>query len=522
MKLLKTFLKITFIAAIFLFVILTVLANVGGNSDALKQGVEQFASEQLHRPVQIGTFNEMQFFPDIRIDVADVTVSDSAENKDPVIELGSFVVSIGFFDVAFSTGRIKEMDIQGLKIMQGIYTESAIALDYLRIDDGALRFKGGYGNAPFEGALKLEAADESVDDGAAENGVNAEDAGDTKLYALKIAGDLDLKYDGYTLAGFLEHTGDGYDLKNFTLRDENGLVLKGDARYEDNTLGGSDIHLDLTDIIQGGQRIGAMKIPALYKDDKITADNITGVIGKTGPLKGSFVYDMAQNPAQMNIDLDAKEIRYEDFIPQIDGQSVVSGMGDISVKLSAVGDSGDQIKQNLGGEIQFVGGQGNFPTRALNVWGRGLVNTILPDLSADAKSAMNCAVIDTKIENGVAKTNALFLDTNRLTLTGSGDYDITKDYLKLTLQPEPKEISLGSVAAKVNVTGPIGAPSISPDMFDLGKKIGGIALGFVNPLAFAGTLTNLGLTENHPCREFLPEIKEEAQEQEQLSTQINE
>ena len=140
------------------------------------------------------------------------------------------------------------------------------------------------------------------------------------------------------------------------------------------------------------------------------------------------------------------------------------------------------------------------------------MNSMLPDLDKSSKSHLNCGIADFTIENGTAKTNALFIDTERVTLSGEGTYSIPKDYLDLQFKPKPKSIAIIDVATPVNVKGAMNSPEISASVFGLGKKLGGLALGLINPAFLAYSLTDLGLNDNHPCAEFLEDAKDEKAE----------
>lgn len=228
-------------------------------------------------------------------------------------------------------------------------------------------------------------------------------------------------------------------------------------------------------------------------------------------LDGAITLDAAKKPAALDVKLDLKEWNYKDIQKAFLGNDAVKGKAHIIVRLNASGNTADELKSTMSGHIGFVGGKGEFPASALNIWGGGLLNALLPDFDPDSKTQLNCMIADFKAEEGVFETAALFMDTARVTLVGEGDYDLPQDKLDIQLTPKPKSISIGDISAAVNVKGPIGKPSISPSMFSLGKKLGGLLLGAINPAFLAFTLADLGLNENHPCNEFLKSGEEETE-----------
>ena len=120
-------------------------------------------------------------------------------------------------------------------------------------------------------------------------------------------------------------------------------------------------------------------------------------------------------------------------------------------------------------------------TGMLDIWGGGLLNALLPSFSANDKLNVNCAVMDFAIDGNVAKSNALFLDTRRITVNGEGQYNIKADNLDMKISPKTKDVSIGDIGAGVNLRGPLANPSYSVSALDISKKIGGLLLGAVNP-----------------------------------------
>ena len=60
-------------------------------------------------------------------------------------------------------------------------------------------------------------------------------------------------------------------------------------------------------------------------------------------------------------------------------------------------------------------------------------------------------------------------------------------------------------SSSVDVDGALSAPRVTPNFAGLGRKLGTLLLGVVNPAFLAVSLTDLGLSESHPCGAFLKE-----------------
>lgn len=127
-------------------------------------------------------------------------------------------------------------------------------------------------------------------------------------------------------------------------------------------------------------------------------------------------------------------------------------------------------------------------------------------------TTLNCMIADFKITDAIAKPDPLFLDTKRVTVIGEGEINFLENKIDLKLEPKAKNPAFLDVATAVNVKGEIFNPKIGADTFSLFEKLGGLALGIVNPAFLAFTMTDLGITEDHPCHKFIGAPKEEEKE----------
>lgn len=267
-----------------------------------------------------------------------------------------------------------------------------------------------------------------------------------------------------------------------------------------------NIDTQVEKLILAEHNLGPLRASTEMVDDLLTIkpqDTFLG--GKSG---GLITYDMNVQIPTLKADLTLKDINYGALQKQLGKkQAEITGTGNLHLDISGKGKTSSELKKTLNGTLQFIGGKGQFRSGALNIWGGGLVNAIMPDINPEEKLGVNCAIMDWSVENGLATGKALFIDGTHVTLSGKGTYDISKDYLDLSLKPKPKEIAIGDIASEVSITGPISQPKIAPSMLGLGKKIGGLILSTVNPAFLLLNLTDLGLNENHPCAAYVKEAQ---------------
>ncbi|HEY8191015.1 MAG TPA: hypothetical protein VIG74_01220, partial [Alphaproteobacteria bacterium] len=137
---------------------LLALNMVGGNGPALKQGVEDYLRQITGMEPAIGRFDRISFFPSVSGDLGDIHFGPGGEQ----LRIGGLKFSMGFWDIMFSTGRVRDLEITDAWAPPGLYARDAISFDRIGIDpveddpDAALlSAQGKYGPDPFTIKLGL-------------------------------------------------------------------------------------------------------------------------------------------------------------------------------------------------------------------------------------------------------------------------------------------------------------------------------------------------------------------------------
>ncbi|MCB9988382.1 MAG: AsmA family protein [Rhodospirillales bacterium] len=542
---------------------LWVLSVIGSDNPALKEGLEKYLTGATGMEARIGKLNYMGFFPDLELDVEDVDFLNK-EKGTAEIKIDSLLFSMRFWDMFVSRQRYETIEIKGARLAPGIMTAKGITLDFMGLrmqgeGDNArpvFDFNGRYGNdeQKINGRFNVEkqgvfyvlpetgsAFDLALGDLDIKGHLSGQDGLKISIDQLSgagtgenppLTGDVTLRqFAGTTSAeGQLQYAASklAYDL-DFDDDETSGTVTADPLALEDISplialyeqiavfLPGSDasglsfaennIDMDIAikNLTGNGQTLGNIDIPLAVKKNKMTAGPLKGKLSGGHPagritLTGS---SGEETPAKLDIDVEMPEWAYGDVLAAYKGVSDVTGNADIHARLQASGYSSEELIGALAGEIVMIAGEGEMKSRALNIWGRGLVNSILPDLDPEAETQLNCVIADFKVENGVAEASPFFMDTGRLTLMGTGTVNLTDQTIDMKLKPKPKQAALLDIAQPVRISGPLTEPDIAPDTLALGLKLGELFLGTINPAFLAYTLTDLGLTDKHPCRPFL-------------------
>ncbi|MCE9508159.1 MAG: hypothetical protein K8R48_07595 [Alphaproteobacteria bacterium] len=212
-----------------------------------------------------------------------------------------------------------------------------------------------------------------------------------------------------------------------------------------------------------------------------------------GELEGATLTgEVSYLENKFHLKLDLKDLPYTRIAEGAEGK--IKG----KIQLDGRGRDMAQIVHTLKGNFTLIGGAGKLTSRAVNSWTRGLLSTILPGRKTETK--LHCMVADFRIDNGIALSRAIIIDTDEVSIFGKGSIDLNRQYVDLILSPKPKSMSIVSLTTPVHMRGPIDNVAVSPVDRAAAKKIGGLLLSFVNPAMALLPLIELGSGEiDSPC-----------------------
>jgi uncharacterized protein involved in outer membrane biogenesis len=139
---------------------------------------------------------------------------------------------------------------------------------------------------------------------------------------------------------------------------------------------------------------------------------------------------------------------------------VGQGSWSLNLDLETHGRSFDELVRNLGGHIDFTDYPENFNAMILDLWGGGLIGSLMPVFKLGDQSRINCTVGRFVVDQGILKPELLTLDATRNRVKMRGFIDLPNNYVRLRLSPRPKQRSLINLATPVKIRGPLMDPSI--------------------------------------------------------------
>jgi uncharacterized protein involved in outer membrane biogenesis len=179
---------------------------------------------------------------------------------------------------------------------------------------------------------------------------------------------------------------------------------------------------------------------------------------------------------------------------------LLTGAVDLDLSGRGAGASVRQIMAGLDGRLVAVMGKAELATPLFDLIGADLAQSIMPWAAQDRSTHINCAVVRFDAKRGTATSDAMLLDTTKVTVQGAGTVDLANERIALVLTPQPKERSLISLATPIDVDGTLAAPSVTPDRMALAKDAAGAVIGnVIIPFGFLVPLISGGTGDENPC-----------------------
>lgn len=181
--------KIAFVIFAFFAILVTIMVNMGGDSETLKRAVEDYISQSTGYAAQIETLNEMTFYPYISIEAENIRMvsvdvealkawAEAEKQKpeeergktpaprinyaDPVGTIEKLIVSMGFWDVTFGVGRkVRNIYVQNASFKAGSLSYKPVKIEAIEIDETPegkpfLTAKGNFGSDEFHANVDLQ------------------------------------------------------------------------------------------------------------------------------------------------------------------------------------------------------------------------------------------------------------------------------------------------------------------------------------------------------------------------------
>jgi uncharacterized protein involved in outer membrane biogenesis len=262
----------------------------------------------------------------------------------------------------------------------------------------------------------------------------------------------------------------------------------------------SEWHVNAKHVYTDAGDVGDMNFKITVRNGRLVLDGFTAVGADGSRIGGAGEIDASQDPAFTKLHYTAERLNYGLLLAQAEVTELVKGHVDATLDLSGTGNTRHDFLSSANGQVVIVGGPGEFGSRDLDLWAAPLLSTMLsPDWKKQDVTRLNCVVARIEVQDGIARTDSILIDTQRITIAGSGTLNLDNEELDLVLSPNPKEATLLSLASPAHVTGSLASPKADRTKLPAERMaLGGLLAGLVNPAFLILAFSHVGGEEN-PC-----------------------
>jgi uncharacterized protein involved in outer membrane biogenesis len=188
------------------------------------------------------------------------------------------------------------------------------------------------------------------------------------------------------------------------------------------------------------------------------------------------------------------------------GEGILGG----EARIDAHGNSLASMMGQGNGELKLILlGGGNLSALLVDISGLEFGNALLSELGIPNRADLNCFVTDLPLDQGILSTKVLLADTTEGRITGKGSVDFRNQTLDYAITTRSKHFSIGSLPGPIDITGPLGDPSIRPGAEIAARAGAAVGLGvLLTPLGALLPTIQFGIGNDNACTKATIEEKQ--------------
>ncbi|MEM7225091.1 MAG: AsmA family protein [Pseudomonadota bacterium] len=289
---------------------------------------------------------------------------------------------------------------------------------------------------------------------------------------------------------------------------------QGEEIYSDDSLSldrlaTADVDLKLTidRIVLRDSWFKVAELGATLKDGNLKVDTFK-LDYKNATLTGRGAIESGAKPV-VKFRLLTQNFDLGGFLQEQNVTDVVAGDVDFGMDVTAKGDSAHALVDSLNGTASFVSGHGEIASRYIDLLAVDLTRLLMPWDKTLTEAKVTCALGQVKIKDGVVKSQALLLDTEKMRMKAFGHYTLETDDIDLLLWPRPKDPALVTLATPLRLKGIVGEKTtLQPAAVGLAIDAAEAAAGVLlfGPAGILIPFASLGAGHQHDCVNDLQKV----------------
>ncbi len=263
-----------------------------------------------------------------------------------------------------------------------------------------------------------------------------------------------------------------------------------------------DLTLDVRlDKLEGSSlEIDSIVTRAVLADGLLTVDPLSvHIVGSS--VKMRLVADAREAEPAVSYSATVDDLNLRTLLGQLDAAAPVEGHLDMIVDVKGRGSSPHGLASTLDGSIDLALRHGKIHSRALAFSALDLSSWLFAKSTRKGYSRLHCFILRLDVDQGLAKSETLYLDSDSVRVVGTGDIDLSKETLDFRMKPHPKTARLAELTTPFTITGTLADPQVNVGAGSTAMRtVGEIVFTPVNLLGNLLTLVERGgKDKDNPC-----------------------
>ncbi|PCJ84777.1 MAG: hypothetical protein COA54_12885 [Thiotrichaceae bacterium] len=182
--------------------------------------------------------------------------------------------------------------------------------------------------------------------------------------------------------------------------------------------------------------------------------------------KGEISIDLElsdRDKLQFQLSSTIKNLEYDRWMALLTVDEFARGELDAEINLQGSGDSISELMAMLNGHVRVTTEGGSMNPGAMRLLSKD-ISSLIPFTDKSDRQKIRCAVAQFNVEDGLAKTHALVLDTGIVSALGSGEINLATEEIDLYVAPRTRRTTVMKLAlVPLNVSGSLASPIITAD-----------------------------------------------------------
>ncbi len=213
------------------------------------------------------------------------------------------------------------------------------------------------------------------------------------------------------------------------------------------------------------------------------------------------VADARQGEPELQLEITIDELDLGDLFGQMAAEVPLDGELDLIVNVEASGHTPRALASSLTGDFLIAMERGHIRSRLFAFTALDLGSWMFSRSTRRGYSEINCFIARFAIDDGIAESEMLLLDTRNVRALGDGTINLREETINIDMNPRPKTRRIAQLTTPFSIAGPLASPTVQVSTTGAAvRTIGEIILTPINTLGgLLPFVSDSGKDKDNPC-----------------------